>query len=252
MSDMSKDTIPRGTESRLGAVARRLEAIVPLSQADREVLGRLPHSGEFPAGHELIALGSVLIAPKFLLSGWACLSRNLTDGRRQIVDLFVPGDLVGYCSRSLPARGAYHLIADGRCADAAHLRELQFRGDLPDGLRTCLRRIEDEQQARLVDHIVRLGSMYSHERFAQLVQDLHRRLDRVGMVTADSFAVPLTQEMLGDMLGMSAVHVNRTVQVFRREKILKTSPGRWQILDHDRLGLFASGEHGRLGTIHVA
>jgi len=101
-----------------------------------------------------------------------------------------------------------------------------------------------------VDHILRLGRMFAHERFAQFVLHLHDRLDRVGLVTGDSFAMPMTQEMLGDALGMSAVHINRTLHVMRREKMLRTTPGRWQILDRERMKTFASGEQGRLGEVH--
>jgi DNA-binding transcriptional regulator LsrR (DeoR family) len=57
--------------------------------------------------------------------------------------------------------------------------------------------------------------------------------------------MPLTQDLLGDVLGMSTVHVNRTLQQLRRDGLLKTSSGRWQICNMDEIQAVASGARPR-------
>ena len=59
-----------------------------------------------------------------------------------------------------------------------------------------------------------------------LILELHGRLQAIDMVDGDSFSVPLTQEILADALGLSVVHINRTLQQVRRDKLLEMRGGR--------------------------
>lgn len=52
--------------------------------------------------------------------------------------------------------------------------------------------------------------------------ELCERLDLAGLVTAGQMPFPLTQELIGDALGLTSVHVNRTLQLMRREQMLTT------------------------------
>src|SRR5262249_23071377 len=84
---------------QLGPVGKRFTAITTLSDVECAALENcLRQSLEHQMGHELISPGSVLDTPRLLIAGWVCLSRVLSDGRRQIVDLYLPGDIVGFSS----------------------------------------------------------------------------------------------------------------------------------------------------------
>jgi CRP-like cAMP-binding protein len=233
--------------SQLGATGRRLADGAVLSDRDCEMVSAcLAHAADMPAGHELMAMDAPLDAPKFLVSGWACLSRSLPDGRRQIIDLFLPGDLVAYSSMAgARAKGAYTCLTGAHVADARAFVSYVASGAASDGLVSSLRRVEEDGHARIVDQLIRAGRMLSHERMAHLILDISRRHQRAGLLTGSSFAMPLTQEMIGDVLGMSTVHVNRTLQLLRREQILKTVGSRWQLLDFERLEAYAGGHQGR-------
>ena len=80
-------------------------------------------------------------------------------------------------------------------------------------------------EGNLCDQIVRLGRQTAYERLLHLVLEFHHRLQAVGMVNGYSFAFPLTQEVLADALGLSVVHINRTLQQVRRDRLLDMRGG---------------------------
>jgi CRP-like cAMP-binding protein len=97
-----------------------------------------------------------------------------------------------------------------------------------DGLRVpdatlfdeALRRHAMQTLHHLLDATARLGRQSAIERFAHLLLELRDRLLDVGLASARAFPMPLTQEMLADTLGLTSVHVNRTLQVMRQEGLI--------------------------------
>ncbi len=87
----------------------------------------------------------------------------------------------------------------------------------------------------LGDQIVRLGWQTAGGRFAHLMLELHGRLSRVGLAQDDRFAMPLTQHALADVLGFSVVHVNRTLQQLRRDRLLDVRNGMAVLMQRERL-----------------
>jgi CRP-like cAMP-binding protein len=150
-------------------------------------------------------------APILLLSGWAAEICILDDGRRQIVDLLLPGQILS--PQVIP--GGVAALTVGATA-AFRFAELSDE----EAQRTFRDLIEVERrarEARLFASVVNLGRRSAYERLAHLLLDLHLRLLEVGLAQRDSFALPLTQEILSDVVGLSIVHVNRTLQSLRAE-----------------------------------
>src|SRR5579871_18060 len=82
------------------AIARHLEILAPLNESEREALTSLKELVDFAAGQEITKPGAPLDDPMFVLAGWICRCSTLSDGRRQILDFYLPGDLVGDGSRT--------------------------------------------------------------------------------------------------------------------------------------------------------
>jgi CRP-like cAMP-binding protein len=228
--------------NRVAAVLRHLTALVKLSEAESELvsagLGRVV---SHEANHELIALDAVLEHPRFVLSGWICAVRTLHDGRRQILDLYLPGDLIGYCSRpGARAMASYVCLTHAVCADASELagRAHAHPAQHP-GLAAAFHALEEETERRLIDQLVRNGRMMAHERLADLIWSLYQRHEMAGICVGQGFVMPLTQETLGDTVGLSTVHVNRTLQQLKREQLLKTVGTRWELRAPRRLASYA-------------
>ena len=220
----------------------RFGAFAELSLPEISFLERMfAASSTHAAGAKLISAGSDFDKPRVILSGWAFSAVTFADGRRQIVDFYLPGDIVGFCSRAGARAHASYFALTRLVSATAHAlaaiprkREAEF----PALAKACLA-IEEQQELRHVTHIVRLGRQLARERMASLILDLSRRLRRCGLEKDGVFDMPVTQEVLGDALGLSTVHVNRTLQELRHAGLIRTPHGKMEILDAARLSAIA-------------
>jgi len=80
-----------------------------------------------------------------------------------------------------------------------------------------------------------LGRREAYGRLAHLLCELYVRLKAVGLTNGDGYVFPLTQAEFGDALGLSTVHVNRTLQELRGEGLITLRNGSVTVLDWDRL-----------------
>lgn len=172
-----------------------------------------------------------------VVSGWAAEMRILPDGRRQIFGCGLPGDVIDLSNSGNLGNRAFVALTRLEVVDA----EVMIRSDGVDGAQTAnaieraLRRREDA----LYEQIVRIGRLNAKERILNLLLDLHDRLSRVGLVKEGAFRVPITQEMFADSLGLSLVHINRTLQQLRREGLLDLRGGAVTLRKNQRLTALA-------------
>lgn len=214
-----------------GGAAARLGMLAPLDPEERHLLDRARDLKYQVAAHQIIVEdGCPVSSPSILLSGWACRTRVFLDGRRQILSLLVPGDLIGICRQSRPvaATGAIALTDVTLCP--APMPE-HGKG----GLAEAYARSGALEEFYLFRQIARLGRMSAYERIADLMLEIGERVSAVLRTPHDRFPFPLTQETLADLLGLTSVHVNRTLQLFRRQGLLDVRGGTVHIRDLARL-----------------
>lgn len=207
-----------------GMVARRFAPLVKLSPADLALLdgtaSRLVH---YPSRTELLREGEDL-RPLLLVEGWACRQRVFPDGRRQVMSFYLPGDLIGSVldRRAQRSPSSLFTLTPVIAADASALRKaLVDDQETHAGLAQACRLSETFDEMCLLNHVVRLGRQTAYERMAHLLLEICDRLDQVGLVSNRSFTMPMTQEILADALGLSIVHVNRTLQQLRRDGLIE-------------------------------
>jgi CRP-like cAMP-binding protein len=219
-----------------GAVISRLSSLVGLSAAELRVLEELPGPPRmYPARSELVGVGMVQ-APQLLLSGWACYHRLLGDGRRQIVSFLLPGDPVGsLLNAGLPSNCAAIALTPVSTIDARPLVAAAEPSEGLPGLSHLLRVMASREEMALRDQIVRLGRQTAYERMVHLFLEFRDRLHSAGLAAGHSFTLPLTQETLADALGLSVVHVNRTLQQIRRDGLLELRGGTVTLLQPEGL-----------------
>jgi CRP-like cAMP-binding protein len=223
----------------LDVVVRRLGTASALSEAEQDLLRSLADRRErFAPGEPLIAEGAVALRPRFILSGWACRQRVLSDGRRQIFSFLLPGDSVGLHRRAQPELATVAALTALETADAEPVLEAARSGRAP-GLTRALEGVEPVEQTLLLDHLVRLGRRTAYERMAHFLLELQRRLEAAGLGDSHRFPMPLTQEILADALGLSVVHVNRTLQQLRRERLIELRSGVAILLQREALATIA-------------
>ena len=216
---------PRLASRPLDVVVRRLRALSALSEAEQELLRSLGERRErHSAGEELVAEGALTGRPRFILAGWACRQRVLPDGRRQIFSFLLPGDGLSLNRRVAPELSTLAALTALETVDADPALEAAQSGRAP-GLSRAFAVVEPFEQGLLLDHMVRLGRQTAYERVAHFLLELQRRLEIVGLGDSQRFPLPLTQEIMADALGLSIVHVNRTLQQMRRERLIELRSG---------------------------
>jgi CRP-like cAMP-binding protein len=234
---MRMDTV-RARSTEFGAVvARGFAQFAALNDDENTFLfDQATNVQRFAARAELVEEESDGATPLFLLSGWACRARSLADGRRQILEFLLPGDLIPG-GRALAASYALTAVT---VAPASKFYQEAFDANGPFAhFATVRHALERLQEMRLINQIVRAGRQTAYERLAHLLLEFHDRLGKVGLANDNTFAMPLTQEMLADGLGLSVVHVNRTLQQLRREHLLTIADGVVTLLEPAALSLIA-------------
>jgi CRP-like cAMP-binding protein len=233
---------PAGTISRIpvrrGALEsplRRLRNFARLGAADEAAVRVLDMTRVGYAASDAISLPqrrTLLVA-----SGWACTMRELPDRRRQIFCLILPGDVVGdgpgghVCqSQTVVA------VTPVQVVDATSLMQTDEEGrpQFPT-IREAAMAARATLDSYLYDHIVRLGVSTAYERVGHLFAEVFDRLAAVGMTNGDQFLMPFTQEGLGEILGLSETHVNRTLRQLRQDGLLAMGPGWFALPDRARL-----------------
>jgi CRP-like cAMP-binding protein len=224
-------------------LAARFGRLSPLNDHERSVL-RLIESRSKQSHREgapLLTEGREIRTAQFIITGWACRFRELANGRRQIVSILLPGDTIGlsYCAHALSLTSVVAL-SPLRTVEAPEIAVAWRERLRVPGISTALDLAAAEDEFFMLAHIVRLGRQTAYERIAHWVMELEYRLSSRGLSTNGAFPMPLTQDTLGDAVGLSVVHVNRTLQQMRREGRIELARGRLAILDREALR--AAGE----------
>ncbi|WP_029907486.1 Crp/Fnr family transcriptional regulator [Caulobacter sp. UNC358MFTsu5.1] len=207
-----------------------------LSDEERSVLaGLLGPERHVPAGGLLVEPGDRPGFSTFLVSGF-CARYSLTvDGGRQLTEVNVPGDFVDL--HSLLMRQMDHgVVALGDCviAPAAHADLRRLTESHPHLARLLwLETVVDGAIHR--QWLVTMGQQNAASRLAHLVCELYRRLESAGLARDYRFSIPMTQVDLGDVLGLTPVHVNRVLMDLRQQGLLEWRAGLVTIPDWDSL-----------------
>ena len=209
------------------AVLRHLSGYATLTPEEEALLRQVTaRPVPVPARAELVRDGEAAPRPQVLVEGWACRQRLLADGRRQIVVVLLPGDLIGLDLRRRPLPfGSVATLTPALVCEAGALRERAGARDTPPdretGLAAALRQAREMEEIWLVNQVVRLGRQTAYERVAHFLLELRERLAAVDRVQENRFSFPITQEVLADALGLSVVHMNRTMQQLRRDGLIE-------------------------------
>jgi CRP/FNR family transcriptional regulator, anaerobic regulatory protein len=180
-------------------------------------------------------------APVFLIRrGVAYRSCELANGKRAIVDVLIPGDIAGL-DHVLVSRSVGEFTAAGQFSfnalSASTVRKLMEDRNISFRVLSLLAearwRIE-----RLATTVMR---MEAKERMAAFILGLYQRLRRHGLINGLSFNLPLTQEQIGDHLGLTVVHVNRTLRRLREERLVHVDRQMLMIMDYDGLRALLHG-----------
>jgi CRP-like cAMP-binding protein len=232
---------------------RRLAQLVPLSPDDVGILSDLQSNTRTVQRHrDIITEGRSYDSLFIIIEGNAIRYRILHDGRRQIINMALPGDIVGilgsFTDSSLYSTKALTdmLVASVPIARLNALIEIHPR------LITKIFWSLSCESTIYAEHLIDLGRRSALERVAHFLLELLTRLQTVGRAQDHSYKIPLTQELLGDALGLSIPHINRVLRRLREDGLVVVEDQRVTIQDIDALSDLADFEPGYLSRFSGA
>ncbi len=227
--------------------ARKLTAFVALGDSDLSVLSDLfRRRRRFDVGQDMVRQGQADQAAYILAEGWVCSYILLPSGNRQIIDIQIPGDFLGL--RSVLFRTSDHSAEPLTPVQASVVQA----SDLLDAfsrtprLATAVLWAASRDEAMVVSHLVGMGRRNAAERTAHFLLELSARLRLVGIGDKHGYACPLSQYILADALGLSAVHVNRVLRELREAGYVIFQQGQVTFEDFDGLVAFADFDRAYL------
>ena len=215
---------------------KRLRVSTEIDDEDESAVRRLPITVKLTAGGEpIVCLGDRPSACCLVVDGFVLRSKIVGDGQRQILSFHQPGDIpdlqslflhvldhdvttLGNCVLGFIPHRAVHQLITNRPKVAQAL----WRETLTDA-------------AIFREWICNIGQRDATSRVAHLVLELYTRRKAIGRTDGLSFNFPLTQVLLADAVGTSAIHVNRVINELRGRRVLELERGRISILDEAEL-----------------
>jgi CRP/FNR family transcriptional regulator, anaerobic regulatory protein len=191
---------------------------------------------EFAAGTVLYTQDSHLDESYTLFQGWVMLYRTLGDGRRQVLRFALPGDFLGFQPDPTgPILHSAQALTPGTlCVFKRDSLMKMFREHPMLAIQMAWITSRDEATAH--DHLTSLGRRPAKERMAQLFLELHHRLSARGPVEERAgIPIPLKQEHIADALGLTTIHVNRTLRALREAGLVVLRGGMLRIMNRPAL-----------------
>lgn len=193
---------------------------------------------EYQAGETLYDEGADAACFFTLRSGWAYASRTLADGERQVLDIFLPGQIMGLrevgFNRSL---STITLLTDAVVCPFPKQQLTEIFEESPRLSALFFLALAYEESI-LIERIINISRRSSAKRLAHFIVEMKLRLHK----DSDQFELPMNQAIIGDTLGMSAVHVSRSLKCLREQNLVSMEDGRVNICDLSGLTAYAEFE----------
>lgn len=220
----------------LDHLLRGLEQFGPLTPAEKQVLTEATGEvREVRADRDLVHEGDHPTNCIVIFEGFAARYKMLSDGRRQIIAFEIAGDLCDLNSFLLgESDHSITTLTPCKIANIPHRAIREITEGHPRLARLLWRRTMIDA-AIFHAWVTNIGQRSARGRIAHLLCETLLRLEAAGLAVDGSFELPITQAELGDALGLTAVHVNRTLQDLRREGLVAIQGGKvtireWQAL----------------------
>jgi CRP-like cAMP-binding protein len=215
---------------------RKIESVTALSTDETSAILALPMTLRRLGGHqEIVSDGEVPNACVLMLSGFSCRFKHTASGARQIFSFHLAGDMPDL--QSLFLKNVDHSLATITPSSLAFISHETIRGlmrrhpHLAEALwRHTLVEAEIYRQ-----WMMGLGRRSAPARLAHFFCEQWTRLKSVGLANGSSCELPLRQTDIADALGLSTVHVNRSMQMLRREGLVDLRKAELTVLNWEGL-----------------
>lgn len=252
MSVPRKAVLARGPASdRASVSARRAAVVIPnLDKTARENLlnegGGGIRTAKVRKGKDVVIGGNHYDCIYVNHDGWLARYKILHKGSRQIMDFILPGQVFGL-QACLFKRSLYSVMTITETTLST------VRVDMVDNifernvaLAKALFWSTAYEGAILGEHLIDAARRSAYERVSHLLLELFVRLNAVHLTEGMTYSMPLTQELIADALGLTTVHVNRTLRELREDKLIALDGHSVTILDFGAMSLLSDFENSYL------
>jgi CRP-like cAMP-binding protein len=249
-------SIPLAAPARSNAVRRapgvvierhlaKIQARAELSEAEEDAIrSAVSEYRDYAGDLTIIRAGELLHHSTLLLDGFMCRYKDLRDGQRQITELHVPGDFADLHSFTLK-RLDHEIMTLTPCRVGIVPHEnLRHITEQHPHLTRLYWFATNLDAAIHREWELSLGRRSALGKLASLFCELQIRLQIVGLATDTAYELPLTQTDLAECLGLTNVHVNRTLRQLREQGLIELQGRQITILDRpglERVGDFDPG-----------
>ena len=220
-----------------------LKCMPHLTEIERNAVRSLPFVHRFLGRQSVIMReGEQLNKLLVVCKGWAMRQVTLADGRRQILDFALPGDVVGLHVDSNQIATCDVVALTGVEIAEIDFTEIARRTHSNPAIGVGMNIFFLREMTMLSDQVLRLGRMTAYERVCHLLLEIYFRQSEAGQVDYDGAVdFPVTQTIMADSLGLSVVHVNRQIMELRRKGLV--SLNRRSLVVHDQAALQEISEY---------
>ena len=167
-----------------------------------------------------------------VFSGWAFRYKTLSDGRRQILNFLLPGDLIGFQAHMLDdAAHGVEALTDVRLCQHARGKIWTLYQNYPE-LAFDVTWLTAHEERVIDEALVSIGRRSALERVAMLLLHLFKRARALGLTQGNILDLPVTQQHIADALGLSLVHTNKTLRRLRKRGLFSLERQRFEL--HER------------------
>lgn len=215
---------------------RKLESIFPLTEEEKQGLRELPIKlSDIKTNQDIVKMGDQPSQCFMILEGYTCIYKMTAEGKRQILALYVPGDL--------PDMQSLHLkVIDINIASISPCRlgfiqhkDLRNLCERYPRLTAAFWRETLVHASIFREWLLNNGQRPAYTRIAHLICELVMRLKAVGLAEDKTFEMPATQAELADATGITQVHTNRVLQALRADGLISNEKVKMTVPDWQKL-----------------
>jgi CRP-like cAMP-binding protein len=170
-----------------------------------------------------------------LRAGWACQFRDWSTDRRIVVDVYLPGDVIGLDTILRTQRSEQVVTLTSGMIEMIPAQDVLTKVFADRLAALYIARLLCQRQRRVERYLAAVSSLDARSRLAMMILDFYTRLRRRRLLTGLVYDLPLTQIQIGNYLGLTVVHVNRVLRALREEQIVNLERHCVTILDLPRL-----------------
>ena len=188
----------------------------------------------------------------FVKEGFAARYKLLRNGKRQIVNFIVPGDVVGLPGSFLDRAANSVIAVSDMTLQICPLESFVALCCRHPKFALLLSWLAVQEAANYAEHVIDVGRRTPIERLAHLLLEIHARLLAVGQAADSAFTLPFTQEMMSDALGLSVPHLNRMLTKLRTEGLIAITERYVEFIDLKGMQHLAQFQSTRPARIPIA